>query len=110
MLLTALGAAAAMLVQDVMGVLLVQAEARNRAGLSAIFDSVMWLAQITTVTVSVTALQGHQLSAKATVIICVELANVAGCYIGVAVGRRLIKETKAACGCGCPVAAKEEAR
>ena len=109
MIATALAAAGAMLVQDVMGVLLVQAEARNRAGLAAAFDSVMWLAQISTVTISVTALQGHQLSAKAAVIIAVELANVAGCYIGVAVGRRWVREEKtgtieaAACACGCPV-------
>jgi hypothetical protein len=111
---TALLAAGAMLIQDIMGVLLVQAEARNRAGLAAAFDSVMWLAQISTVTISVTALQGHQLSAKATVIICVELANVAGCYAGVAIGRRYVKEEKtgtietAACKCGCPVAARQQ--
>jgi hypothetical protein len=100
---TALAAAGAMLVNDVTAVLLVQSEARNRAGLAAIFDSVMWLASITTTTVSVTALQGHHLDAKAAVLIAVELANVAGCYVGVAIGRRFIKESKAACACGCPV-------
>ncbi len=111
MVTTALAAAAAMLVNDVAAVLLVQAEARNRAGLSAIFDSVMWLAGISTTTISVTALQGHHLGAKALVIIAVTLANVAGCYTGVAIGRRLIKERKtgtAACACGCPVQAKGE--
>jgi hypothetical protein len=105
---TAVWAALAMLVQDVMAVLLVQAEARNRATLAAAFDSIMWLASITTTTVSVTALQGHQLSVKAAVIIAVTLANVAGCYIGVAIGKRLIREKTAACACGCPVAAKGE--
>lgn len=104
MLLTALAAAAAMLVNDVAAVLLVQSEARNRAGLAALFDSIMWLASIGTTTISVTALQGHDLSAKALVLVAVELANVAGAYIGVAIGRRLIKENKAACACGCPVA------
>jgi hypothetical protein len=104
---TALAAAGAMLIQDIMGVLLVQAEARNRAGLAAAFDSLMWLAQICTVTISVTALQGHQLGAKAIILIFVEAANIAGCFAGVAIGRRLIKETKAACACGCPVPAKE---
>ena len=102
-----------MVIQDIMGVLLVQAEARNRAGLSALFDSIMWLAQISTVTISVTALQGHSLSAKAMVLVAVELANVAGCYIGGAVGKRTIRERKAdtgnaACACGCPVPAKGE--
>ena len=107
MLLTALLAAAAMLIQDICGVLLVQAEARNRAGLAALFDSIMWLAQISTVTISVTALQGHQFDAKAIIILFVEAANIAGCFAGVAIGRRWIRETKAACGCGCPVPAKE---
>ncbi len=98
--MVALYAALAMLIQDIMGVLLVQAEARNRAGLSALFDSVMWLAQISTVTISVTALQGHQLSAKAAVIIAVELANVAGCIIGVRIGKRFIREGRTQCtGC-----------
>lgn len=92
MVITALTAAVFMLLNDIAAVLLVQSEARNRPGLSAIFDSVMWLASIFTTTISVTALQGHHLSAKALVIVCVTLANVAGCYIGVAIGRRFIKE------------------
>ena len=113
MLLTALEAAGAMLVNDVAAVLLVQSEARNRASLAAAFDSVMWLASISTTTISVTALQGHHLGAKALVIALVTLANVAGCYIGVAVGKRTIRERKAdtgnaACACGCPVPAKGE--
>jgi len=104
---TALAAAGAMLINDVAAVLLVQAEARNRAGLAAIFDSVMWIASILTTTISVTALQGHHLSAKVAVLVAVELANVAGCYIGVAIGKRVIKERNtvtsvAACACGCP--------
>lgn len=102
-MVTALLAGLAMLVNDVTAVLLVQAEARNRPGLSAVFDSIMWLAGIATTTVSVTALQGHHLGTKVTVLIAVEIANVAGCYIGVAIGRRAIKEKKAACACGCPV-------
>jgi hypothetical protein len=97
-LATAGAAAGAMLVNDVAAVLLVQAEARNRAGLAAIFDSIMWLASISTTTISVTALQGHQPGAKALVVIAVTLANVAGCYIGVAIGRRTIKERKTGTG------------
>ena len=98
-----------MLIQDIMGVLLVQSEARNRGGLAALFDSIMWLAQICTVTISVTALQGHHFGAKALVIVCVEAANIAGCFAGVAIGRRFVKERNAgtietaACSCGCPV-------
>jgi hypothetical protein len=112
--LTPLYAALAMFVNDVAAVLLVQSEARNRASLAALFDSIMWLASITTTTDSVTVLQGHHLTAKVTVLAAVELANVVGCYTGVAIGKRLIKERNtgtnvtAACACGCPVAAKEK--
>jgi hypothetical protein len=72
----------------------------------------MWIASISTTTISVTALQGHHLTAKIAVLASVELANVVGCYVGVAIGKRLIKERNtgtsvAACACGCPVAAKE---
>ncbi|MGH3402019.1 MAG: hypothetical protein ACRDRJ_05780 [Streptosporangiaceae bacterium] len=109
MLLTPLYAALAMLVNDTAAVLLVQAEARNRAGLSAIFDSIMWLASIMTTTISVTALQGHHLGTKAAVLVAVELANVAGSYIGVAIGKRWIREKRVPCACGCPVAANGEA-
>lgn len=105
-MLTILLAALAMVIQDIMGVLLVQSESRNRAGLAALFDCLMWLAQMSTTTITVTALQGHQLSAKAAVIVAVEAANIAGCYAGVAIGRRFIKAEKAACACGCPVTAE----
>lgn len=110
MFLTILAAAGAMLVNDIAAVLLVQAEARNRPGLSAIFDSIMWLAGISVTSISVTALQGHQLSTKALVVIAVELANVAGSYIGVGIGKRYIRENRetAACACGCPVPARQE--
>lgn len=95
----ALWAALAMLVQDIMAVLLVQAEARDKPYLAAGFDSVMWLASIATTTISVTALQGDHLSAKATVILAVTLANVAGCIIGVSIGRRFIKPVPCDCPC-----------
>ena len=61
---TAAAAAGAMLINDIAAVLLVQSEARNRACLAAIFDSIMWIASISTTTISVTALQGHHLSGE----------------------------------------------
>jgi hypothetical protein len=85
-------AALAMFIQDVLSVLLVQAEARNRASLAALFDSIMWLAGIATTTISVTALQGHSLAEKIVVIAAVTAANVAGSYTGVPLGKRFIKE------------------
>lgn len=88
---TALWAALAMLVYDVLAVLLVQAEARNRAGFAAVLDCLMWPAGMACTAIAVTALQGHALSLKAEVFVFVEIANVAGSFIAVAIGRRWIR-------------------
>jgi hypothetical protein len=92
-------AAVAMVVQDVLAVCLVQAEARNKAGLAAGLDAVMWIASIAVTSISVTALQSHHLSTQAAVRIAVTLANVAGSYAGVKVGERLIKPPPVRCSC-----------
>lgn len=86
-------AAIAMLFQDILGVLMVQAEARNRGLLSGTFDSLQWFAAITTTTISVTALQGHSFGEKVLVIVLVTLANLVGSVIGVQVGKKFIKES-----------------
>jgi cytochrome b len=90
MLWVALAAAGAMVVQDILSVLLVQAEARNHAWLSGLFDSLSWLAAITTTTISVTTLQGHNLEGKVLVVVLVSAANVLGSAAGVALGERFI--------------------
>ena len=90
MLIVAL-AATAMVIQDVLAVFLTQSEARNRAGLAALFDSLMWVAGILTTTVSVTVLQGHSLSEKAVVIAAVTGANALGSFGGVKLGARFIR-------------------
>jgi CDP-diglyceride synthetase len=94
-MLIAIYAALAMFVQDVLAVCLVQAEARNRASLAAGLDSAMWLASISTTTISVTALQGHHLDVKAVVVIAVTLANVVGSFVGVTIGKRFIRQAPA---------------
>ena len=108
-MLIAVYAAAAMLLTDILAVLLVQAEARNRATLSAILDCLMWPASILVTTISVTALQGGHDSTRAAVIIAVELANFAGSYVAIGIGRRYIKDARTACGCGCPVKGRSPA-
>lgn len=103
-------AAVSMLIQDILAVLLVQAEARNKATLSAILDCLMWPAGMACTAISVTALQGHDLGLKAGVIVGVEIANLTGSYVAIGIGKRYIKENKetAACACGCPVPARQE--
>jgi len=57
-----------MLVQNVLAVFLVQAEARNRALLAGLLDCLMWPAGMVTTTITVTALQGHHARLKTEVI------------------------------------------
>ncbi len=90
----ALLAAFAMVFNDILGTLMVQAEARNRGWLAGIFDSLQWFATITTTTISVTALQSHSLHEKVLVIILVTAANLTASQVGVLIGKRLIKEAK----------------
>jgi hypothetical protein len=91
---TVLLAGMAMVVQDILGVLMVQAEARNRGWLSGIFDALGWGAAIITTTISVTALQGHDTSLKIAVITAVTIANVVGNVAGVHIGKKFIKSDK----------------
>ena len=88
----ALLAALAMFVQDLIAVPLVQAEARNKAHLAGLLDTVGWLVAIATTFISVNTLQGHSLSAKVWVIALVSGANYAGTLMGTRLGRRFVKE------------------
>jgi CDP-diglyceride synthetase len=91
-ILIALWAAIAMVIQDVLAVMMVQAEARNRGWLAGSFDSLQWLAGIATTTISVTALQGHDFPRKVLVICAVSAANMFGSLLGVRLGKRFIKD------------------
>ena len=90
-MITALWAALAMVVQDVFGTLLVQAQARNRAQLSAILDTVGYGASLICTYIGVSALQSHDLALKVTVIAAVSVANYGGTWAGVSIGERYIK-------------------
>lgn len=95
----ALAAAAAMFAQDVLATVMVVAESRGRAHVAASMDTLGWLAQITTVTVSVGTLLGGDLAAKAAVVLAVSAANYGGTYTGVKLGHRLMRDG-ARCGTG----------
>jgi hypothetical protein len=85
-------AALSMIVQDICEVLKDQSQARNRAFLAGLFDSLMYLALVASMTVSVTTLQGNSLSRKILVLSLITVANFVGQYTGVVLGKRLIKE------------------
>jgi hypothetical protein len=91
-ILIALYAAIAMVIQDVLCVMMVQAEARNRGWLAGAFDSIQWLAAISTTTISVTALQGHDFGEKVLVVCAVSAANLFGSLLGVEIGKRFIRD------------------
>ena len=83
-------AAGCMVVQDILAVLLVDAEARNRGWLAGILDSAVWLFAIATTTIAVTALQGHSLAGKIELVAAVTAANLVGMRLGVWIGKRYI--------------------
>lgn len=85
-------AAVSMLFQDVVGVLMVQAEARDHGWIAGLCDSAMWLFAIATTTFSVTTLQGHDLHEKIIVVTAVTVANLVGSRLGVLIGKKYIKE------------------
>ena len=91
MLLTAILAGIAMVIQDVLGTLLTQAEARNRAALAGLFDTLGWPAAIWCTAITVTAMQSHNYANIALVIVVVSLANFFGSYFAVRLGKRLVK-------------------
>jgi hypothetical protein len=105
-MLIALAAAVAMFFQDLLAVLMVQAEARNKAVLAGVMDCLQWPAGMLTTAITVTAFQGHDGAKTGLVIAAVTVANFCGTWTAVHFGRRHIKEKRPACACGCPVAAK----
>jgi hypothetical protein len=114
----ALVAALAMLAQDVLGTVMVQAEAAAlslpaavrrgdtrlpvwlaatarrylswRMWLAGLMDAAQWAVAITTTTISVTAFAGHDRGRQVAVALAVTAANVVGTTVGQAAGRRLL--------------------
>lgn len=115
----ALVAALAMLAQDVLGTVMVQAEAASlalpgavrrsdtagtatwiaatvrrylswRMWLAGLMDAAQWGVAITTTTISVTAFAGHDFGRQVAVAVAVSAANVVGTTVGQAAGRRLL--------------------
>lgn len=91
----ALIAAGCMVLQDIISVILVQAEAANRGWLAGICDMFGWYLAIATTSISVTSLQGHSLSQKIWVLALVGAANIVGTKSGQVLGKRLLKQMNA---------------
>lgn len=92
---------AAMVAQDVLGSVLVMAEADRRAHTAALCDTVQDAARLTgLLVVTGTALDSTDLPLKIAVIAATLAADYSGTYLGVRVGDRLIKARVALCGTG----------
>ena len=82
-----------MIFTDLLGVLLVQAEARNHGWLSGWLDTAQWIPGIICSSVTITILQSHSLFHKGLVILVVSAANLGGTKIGQVIGTKYIKDT-----------------
>jgi hypothetical protein len=87
----ALIAALAMVATDVLGTVMVMAEAKERGWLAGIMDCLGWYVSILTTTISVTSLQGHDTTQKVWVLVLVGAANIFGTKLGVVTGRALMR-------------------
>ena len=93
-MLLAIIAALAMVCQDILVVARVQAEARNRAIMAGVLDSVIWLFSMTTLSISLETIHSGSLSHKIAVGAAVTCANLIGTTSGVIIGKKIIKESK----------------
>ncbi len=87
-------AAVTMVITDVLGVVMVMAEAHGRGWLAGWMDTAQWLVGITTTTITVTALQGHDFSEKVAVVVLVSAANLFGTKLGQVIGSRFVVNAK----------------
>lgn len=87
-------ASLAMVAQDVLGTIMVQAEAANRGWLAGFMDASQWGVGITTATISITAFQGHDVRLKIAVASGVTAANIFGTKLGQMWGKKLLASRK----------------
>ena len=91
-MLIALWAALAMVVQDILGVLMVQSENRKRGTLAGVFDAAGWLFALVTLKYSLAAVDGHNTSLKVLVVLSVTVANIIGSRLGVMFGDKFFPD------------------
>ncbi len=81
-----------MVATDIIGCVQTIAETRGRGWLAGSMDVIGWLVGITTLTISVTSLQGHDFARKALVVVLVSAANLFGTKLGQMIGQRFVKD------------------
>lgn len=81
-------AALAMLIQDVIAVVLVQAEAKNKGWTAGLMDMLGWLVAFTTLRIAIKA-EG---SALVETVILVSIANVLGTKLGQVTGQHFLEK------------------
>jgi hypothetical protein len=87
-------ASVAMVAQDILGTILVMAEANERGWLAGWCDAAAWCVSITTATLSITAFQGHDWPLKIGIVVGVSIANVGGTKVGQIIGSHLMTSVK----------------
>ena len=87
-------AAFCMICQDILVVSRVQAEARNRAVMAGVLDSIIWIFSMTTLSITLDTIHSGTTAHKITVGVAVTCANLIGTTSGVIIGKKLIKEQK----------------
>lgn len=93
-MLIALIAAGCMVVEDILAVIMVQAEAANKGWLAGWMDTLAWYFGIETTSISVGALHSHSTIAKVYVLAFVGAANLLGTKSGQMIGKRLVKSVQ----------------
>jgi hypothetical protein len=93
-LILGLAAGGGMFTQDVIGVLTVQAEARNSWWKAGLFDTLGWFAWFLSASIAINTVGGKALAPKIAVIACITFANFFGTGLGVMLGKRFIKSDK----------------
>jgi len=81
-------AAAAMIVQDTVAVVMVQAEAKNLGWTAGFMDAIGWLVAFVSLRISITSHGAGEIEA----VVLVSVANVLGTKLGQVTGKRFLRE------------------
>lgn len=81
-------AAVAMIAQDTLAVVMVQAEAKNLGWTAGLMDMLGWLVAFVSLRISITAHGTAEIEA----IVLISIANVLGTKLGQVTGKRFLKE------------------